>query len=113
MSSFGGMQCPRDVFEAQIANSICPLLISNISRVCLLNILKEAQLTDVAYWIIWVIRPLHFISVPRFPIYSQPCATVRLGGQEAIWATVEMVLEFMGPGFICEHIIHAVKFQVY
>jgi len=57
----------------------------------------------------------HSISLvsQRFPIYSQPCATARLGGREAIWATVEMVLEFMGPGFICEHIIHAVKFQVY
>src|SRR5882724_3197760 len=65
MSSFGGMQCPRYVFEVQIANSICPLLISNIGRVCLLNILEEAHPTNVAYWFIWVIRPLHFIGIPK------------------------------------------------
>ena len=82
---------------------------------CLLNILEEAKPTDVAYWFIWVIRPLHFVGVPKVShLLPAMCySKVRLGGREDIWATVEMVLEFMVPGFICEHIIHAVKFQVY
>src|SRR5882724_8205268 len=113
MSSFGGMWCPQYVFEAQIANSICPLIISNISRVCLLNILEEPQPTNVAYGFIWVIRPLHFVGVRKVSHLLPAIPYASLGGREAIWATVEMILEFMVPGFICEHIIHAVNFQVY
>jgi len=42
----------------------------------------------------------HSISLvsQRFPIYSQPCATVRLGGREAIWDNGRWS-GIMGPGF--------------
>src|SRR5882724_11291834 len=104
---------PCHPHEAQIANSICPLLISNIARVCLLNILEEAQLTDVAYWIIWVIRPLHFVGVPKVSHLLPAMCYSKVRGARGHLGNCGDGPGIYGPCFICEHIIHVVKFQVY